>query len=122
MSTRFERVAPVLPVRDVGAAIAHYRALGFTVEPYSEPVYAFARRDGAELHLARVDELAPEANTSACYLYVDDADALYEEWRAAAPRGRLIAPVDTPYGLREMAHVDPDGNLLRIGSRLAREV
>ena len=30
------------------------------------------------------------------------------------------APVDTDYGLREFALVDPDGNLLRIGSPLRR--
>jgi len=31
---------------------------------------------------------------------------------------RLIAPEDTPYALREFAHVGPDGNLMRIGSPL----
>jgi hypothetical protein len=28
------------------------------------------------------------------------------------------APVDTDHGIREGAHVDPDGNLLRFGSPL----
>jgi len=53
---------------------------------------------------------------------VDSADALYEEWAAlriphdAATGSRLIAPVDTDYGMREFALVDRSGNLLRIGS------
>jgi uncharacterized glyoxalase superfamily protein PhnB len=50
------------------------------------------------------------------YLYVDDAEALDAEWDGARVEGRLIAPTDTEYGLREGAHVDPDGNLLRFGS------
>jgi hypothetical protein len=32
----------------------------------------------------------------------------------------LHEPVDTDYGLREFAHVDPDGNLLRVGSPMKR--
>jgi hypothetical protein len=48
------------------------------------------------------------------YLYVDDADALHAEWSSI--EGRHHRPEDTPYGLREGAFVDPDGNLLRYGS------
>lgn len=125
MTVRLEKVAPVLPVRSVRAALAHYRALGFQADAYGEerdgdPIYGFLCRDGVELHLVGVPGLDPKANTSACYLYVDDADALYAEWTRANVGGRLNAPEDTPYGLRELAHVDPDGNLLRIGSELAR--
>jgi hypothetical protein len=54
------------------------------------------------------------------YFYIDDADALYAEWQAANVPGRLIAPEDTEYGLREMALGDPDGNLLRLGSELSQ--
>ncbi len=110
-------LAPVLPVADVAAAAAHYRALGFDVEAYDGPAaYAFARRDGIELHLAGVSEVDPKTNMSAVYLFVDDADALYATWRLAELGGRLIPPSDTDYGLREGAHLDLDGNLLRFGS------
>lgn len=116
-------VSPVLPVRDVAAALAHYAALGFRGNAYEEegpdgPVYGFLCRDGIELHLACVRDLDPGANTSAVYLYVGDADALHQAWRAAEVGGRVTDPLDTPYGLREFAHVDPDGNLLRVGSPL----
>ena len=50
------------------------------------------------------------------YVYVDDADALLAEWRAAGVEGRFEDAYDTEYGLREFCHVDPDGNLLRVGS------
>jgi catechol 2,3-dioxygenase-like lactoylglutathione lyase family enzyme len=32
----FERVAPVIPVRDVDAAVERYRRLGFEVELYTD--------------------------------------------------------------------------------------
>ncbi|MBP2299718.1 bleomycin resistance protein [Azospirillum picis] len=123
MTVRFERVAPVLPVRDVRAALAHYGRLGFEATAYDdasdEPVYGFLARGEVTLHLARVPDLDPAASASACYLYVDDADALHAAWQAAGIQGRLTAVADTPYGLREFAHVDPDGNLLRVGAPAA---
>ncbi|GIG63804.1 VOC family protein [Phytomonospora endophytica] len=115
----FRSVSPVLPVGDITAAIGHYRTLGFAVTAYegAEP-YAFARRGDVELHLAQVDEIEPSRSLVSVYLYIDDADALAAEWAAAGADGRFVAPVDTPYGLREGAHVDTDGNLLRYGSPL----
>jgi hypothetical protein len=114
-------VAPVLPVRDIGAAIEHYRALGFKGEPYRDagpngPVYGFVSLGSIEMHLSLTKELDPASNTAACYLYVDDAERLYRTWVASGAGGRYKEPVDTPYGLREFVHWDPDGNLLRVGS------
>ncbi|MEV0644689.1 VOC family protein [Phytomonospora sp. NPDC050363] len=115
----FTRVSPVLPVGDLSASVAHYRALGFTVETYAgEAEYAFARRGGIELHLSRVDGLEPDLSVVSAYLYVDDAEELSEEWSRSGASGRFVPPVDTDYGLREGAHIDPDGNLLRYGSPL----
>jgi hypothetical protein len=124
MAVSFQRVAPVFPVLSVARALAHYRKLGFEAEAYGEnaagdPIYGFLKADAVELHVVRVENLDPKASTSACYLYVDDADALYEAWRASGAGGRFDPPRDTPYGLREIVHVDPDGNLLRVGSPLA---
>jgi hypothetical protein len=34
----------------------------------------------------------------------------------AATGSRLQAPVDTDYGMREFALVEPSGNLVRVGS------
>jgi uncharacterized glyoxalase superfamily protein PhnB len=114
-------MAPVLPVKNVADALDHYRRLGFETRAYEEadadgPIYGYVCLGAVDLHLARVTCLDPLQTTSACYLYVDDADALFEKWRDADLPGRLHPPEDTPYGLREFAHVDPDGNLLRIGS------
>ncbi len=120
MSNEFRTVAPVFPVADVGRAMEHYRRLGFEVTSHDDGEgYAFANRDEVWLHLTRVDGLDPLTTTSAAYLYVEDADALAAEWSASGAEGRFIDPVDTDYGLREGAHIDPDGNLLRYGSFLA---
>jgi len=53
---------------------------------------------------------------------VSDADAVYDEWTAAGVEGRFHPRADTDYGLREAAYVDPDGNLVRFGSRLPGHV
>jgi hypothetical protein len=116
----FDRLSPVFPVRDIDSAVEHYGKLGFSVRRFEgqEP-YAFAERDGIELHLAEVDDLRPKRNMSAVYLYVDDADALYREWARAGIDGRLVEPSDTSYGLREGACLDRDANLIRFGSAIA---
>lgn len=115
----FKRLSPVFPVRDIELAVEHYRRLGFTVRLYEgSNDYAFAERDGIELHLTRVDNLAPKRNLSAVYLYVDDADMLYREWSSADIDGRVVEPSDTSYGLREGACLDRDANLIRFGSSI----
>jgi uncharacterized glyoxalase superfamily protein PhnB len=118
-----ERAAPILPVRDVVAALAHYRELGFETRAYGaadpNPEYGFARWGEVALHLALSPAHDPRTTASCCYLYVDDADQLYAAWRDANAAGVLRPPADTPYGLREFSHVDPEGNLLRVGSPIA---
>ena len=110
-------MATILPVRDLQVALDHYQALGFRVSPYDDG-YGYAVRGSADLHLAVRAGLDPCQNASAAYLYVEDADALYAEWRAAGVQGQFFEPHETEYGLREGAHIDRDGNLLRFGSRL----
>ncbi|MDO9408305.1 TetR family transcriptional regulator [Patulibacter sp.] len=107
-------VAPVFSTTDVDRWLEHYRALGFAARAFDE-TYGFASRDGIELHVALNPEHDPARTAGCAYLAVTDADALAAEW-AAVQGGRHVAPVDTDYGTREGAHVDPDGNLMRFGS------
>ena len=64
------------------------------------------------------DEMSTTTSTSSrgAYLYVTDADALYDEWARPGTGGQTGRVGDTPYRLREGAHTDPDGNLIRFGS------
>ena len=75
-----ERVAPILPSRDLHATSAFYERLGYE-----------------EVH----------AEYAALGLPAEGIPRLHG------------APEDADYGLREFAVVDPDGNLLRIGSPVA---
>lgn len=115
---QFLTVAPVLPVRDIDRAMEHYTRLGFDVSEYEGGGYAFAKRDQVWLHLESAPGLPVEADGTQMYVYVADADALHAEWRASGALGVLMPLNDTEYGLREFAHFDPDGNLLRVGSWL----
>jgi DNA-binding MarR family transcriptional regulator len=109
------RFSPIFPVKDLAAALVHYGALGFETSSY-DPGYGFADRDGLSLHLAVRPDHDPAPTPASAYLYVRDADDLYEEWNQPAIGG-LTRPVEaTPYKLREGSHVDPDGNLIRFGS------
>ncbi|BBF99825.1 MULTISPECIES: bleomycin resistance protein [Pseudonocardia] len=116
MST-LRSVAPVFATSDLGRWLDHYRALGFVVERYGDE-YGFAVLDGVELHVTVDPDHDPLRTAGCAYLHVDDADELHARW-SGVTGGRAVAPVDTPYGLREGAQIDPDGNLLRYGSPLA---
>lgn len=116
MST-LRSVAPVFSTPDLGRWLDHYRALGFAVERHDDE-YGFASLDGVELHVSVNPDHDPARTAGCAYLHVDDADALHARW-SGVPDGREVAPVDTPYGLREGAHLDPDNNLLRYGSPLS---
>lgn len=117
-SPQFRTIAPVLLVRDLTRAMDHFTRLGFDVTESEGGGYAFAKRDEVWVHLESAPDLGPGAEGSSCYLYVADADEVHAEWRASGALGVLMPPHDTEYGLREFAHFDPDGNLIRVGSWL----
>ncbi|HTX29449.1 MAG TPA: MarR family transcriptional regulator [Streptosporangiaceae bacterium] len=107
--------SPIFPVRDLAAALAHYAALGFRTFAYEGGgEYGFASRDGVDLHLSA--HAGPDFHPASAYLYVHDADALYEEWSRPGLAGHTHPVGPTDYKLREGSHVDPDGNLIRFGS------
>ena len=112
------RAAPILAVHDLVAAMAHYERLGFAVREYSGGGYAFAVRDGVELHLGVAPE--HERHTSSAYLFVDDADELAAAWRAAGVE--VHTPEDTEWGQHEGVAVDPDGNVIRFGSPMRHDL
>lgn len=117
----FTSVSPVIPVRDLDAALSRYRRLGFDTRAYAGPErYGFADRGSVSLHFSEWAEHDPHHGGAVIYIYVSDADALHAEWLAAGVDGRFVAPRDTPYRLREFAYVDPDGTAVRVGSPLAR--
>jgi hypothetical protein len=118
----FTSVSPIVPVRDLEIALTRYRRLGFDSRAYQGPErYGFVDRGSVSIHLTEWAGHDPMRTAASVYLYVSDADALYAEWAALDNLdGRLIAPDDRPYGLREFAYIDPDGTAHRVGSPLSR--
>ena len=107
------RVAPIFGVRDLDAALAFYRSLGFEARAWPGGGYGFLHHGGVEIHLGA--EADPDrCGRASAYLFVDDADAVAEQWRAAGADVRL--PEDTEWRQHEGALVDPDGNVIRFGS------
>ena len=119
-SRQLRHFSPIFPVADLAAALAHYAALGFGTFAYDEGgEYGFANREGTGIHLASDLHHDPARGGASTYLYVRDADALYEEWSRPGIGGHTRPVVPMPYELREGSHVDPDGNLIRFGSPVA---
>ena len=114
----FERIAPVLTVHDLAAALARYGQLGFAAELDETAPYGFVQRGAVQLHLVPDDADNPDGTGGVVYVYVSDADAVHAEWASAGVDGRFLGPHDTPYGLREFVYTDPDGIVHRVGSPL----
>lgn len=109
-------VNPVLPVSDMGAAIGFYRQLGFHVDNY-DAGYAWVTNCGWEIvHLAARPEMAPGSSRAAAYVHVDDADAWHVALSVVAPDTAIGGVADQPWGKREFAVTDPDGNVIRFGA------
>jgi hypothetical protein len=121
-----EYAVPILPSRDLRETLAFYERLGFENRgtPPEEWDYMILGRGGVELHFISIPEIDPLTTVASCFVHVQDADALYAEWEAtgvehdAETGSRLVAPMDTDYGMREFAVVDRSGNLVRVGSPL----
>jgi catechol 2,3-dioxygenase-like lactoylglutathione lyase family enzyme len=117
---RLMSVAPGMPTTDMTRTVEHYQRLGFTFSApgaasVAEAGFAIAERDGVALHFALKHDHDPARTATWVYVSVEDADAMSAEFAAAgAGQGRLVR--DTDYGMRELAHIDPDGNLLLFGS------
>jgi catechol 2,3-dioxygenase-like lactoylglutathione lyase family enzyme len=109
------RVAPIFPVRDLDAALAYYRGLGFGTRRWRGGGYGYVTFDGVEIHLGVAPDLDTRADRrAAAYLFVQDADMLAQIWLAAG--GDVHLPQDTDWGQHEGVLVDPDGNVIRFGS------
>ena len=111
---------PILAARDIAETIDFYGKLGFGVVRLYDafgPPYLLLRRDDVELHFVHSPETDPEESDAGCYLRIEDAQAVYDEWAPLA-LAEVHPPLDTPWGMREFFVVDPSGNLLRIGTPL----
>jgi catechol 2,3-dioxygenase-like lactoylglutathione lyase family enzyme len=114
---------PVLPGRSLQSTLAFYGRLGFAGEILGEgDGYAILTRGDLEIHFFVHTGLVPAESWAGCYLRVADVEPLYQAFLAAGLPKRGIPRMDAienkPWGMREFAVVDEDGNLLRVGQVL----
>ncbi|HEV8245363.1 MAG TPA: bleomycin resistance family protein [Polyangiaceae bacterium] len=109
-----QHIAPILYASDFARTLSYFvDQLGFRkLWDWGEPPgFGAVARDKIEIFLCQGGQGAPGTWLS---VFVEDVDALYEEFRA---KGAVIPapPKDEPWGMREM-HVEcPDGHILRFG-------
>ena len=113
----FEGISPVFPVSDVPAAVAFYRErLGFDLgwiwgDP---PIHANVCRGAVGINLTLEES---ETGSGEAYVGLRGIDAYYAELRARnVDVGELD---DRPYGMRDFAVTDWDGNRLVFGESIA---
>ncbi len=118
---RLLSAAPGIPTTNMARTVEHYQRLGFTFSapgstgPPAGADFAIGERDGVALHFAVKPDHDPGRTATWVYICVEDADELSAEFDArGAGQGRT--PRDTNCKMRELAHIDPDGNLLLFGS------
>ena len=112
----------VLAVPDLAASAGYLiSALGFeTLWQDGDRWHAVRRGDVRVMLGACPDAPHPSVigdHSYFAYLHVDDVDAFHAE---IAGRGAIVlhAPVDRPWGMREMAVATPDGHRMMIGQPL----
>lgn len=120
-TTPLQRVMPTLRITDYARSKTFYvDALGFQIDwehrfnPHF-PVFLQVSREGLAFFLTEHEGDCPVGGL--VHLYVPDVDIWYAEFQR---RGASVKepPNESLQGLRAMTVVDPDGNKLRICTRL----
>jgi catechol 2,3-dioxygenase-like lactoylglutathione lyase family enzyme len=111
------RAVPVLTSRDIATTLAFYEGLGFENRgaPAQEWDYLILVRGSIEIHIA--GPALGERAAGFCFVYVENADVMYDEWEGkATDSGRIERPLNSSFGMRIFSLFDPDGNEVRVGS------
>jgi catechol 2,3-dioxygenase-like lactoylglutathione lyase family enzyme len=115
-TTQWNHMNPVFEVADIDRSLAFYRdVLGLTPYFRWQDNAAGLYTESLELYLARTEHPAP----SRVAVFVDDADAALEQYRAAG--AEIATDIETmPWGLRGFTVRDPDGNLVGVWHEVER--
>lgn len=116
-----EKLSPILPARDIAQTEVFWQRLGFDTV-YDDAEYLLMKREGAEVHFFHHPALDPATCDHGAYLRPSDVNALDAEWAAlglpSSGIPRLVRAEDKPWGMRELALLDLNGNLIRAGQEL----
>jgi predicted enzyme related to lactoylglutathione lyase len=124
-------IAPFFVVDDVVSTANYYRdTLGFKYERFwgEPPSFCMVRRNGVVIMLSQLAHgvmrpnrlVDPEGGAWDAYIWIDDADALHEEF--TSKRARIVRDVcDQPYGCRDFEVEDCNGYRLCFGQDIEGE-
>lgn len=111
----FTSAVPILPAQNVSRTITYYEGLGFE-KVHDAPEYGIVKRDQIEIHFWVCDDKYI-AESSGCRIVVTDIETLYKQVQAYTPI-HPNAPLQTkPWGTREFAIIDNNGNILTFVER-----
>jgi uncharacterized glyoxalase superfamily protein PhnB len=74
-------------------------------------------RNGVEVHLSEREDTSTPLERCAAYVYVDNADALYEEFEGKGIE-MFAPPEDQDNGMREFELTDNSGHFLMFGQKI----
>lgn len=114
---------PILPSRSIENTRDFYQQFGFDCKIWGAPhFYAILTRGSTEIHFFTHSELVPAESSAGCYIRTQNVDELHEVFaKANLPKSgipRMDNLENKPWGMREFALIDPDGNLIRIGQTI----
>lgn len=118
-----QQVIPALRITEYARSRKFYvDGLGFTVEGEHRfephlPVFMTITREGMTLYLTQHTGDCPMGGL--VHLFVSDVDAWHTELQGKKVRIHE-APSESIPGLRDMTVLDPDGNQIRICTRLSK--
>jgi glyoxalase/bleomycin resistance protein/dioxygenase superfamily protein len=110
MPSRLISAIPKLASLDIAKSLSFFERLGFASR-FSSSAYGVAERDGVAIHFWRCSDPRIPRETG-CRIIVHGIDELYETYarlNVVHPNGQLETK---PWGTREFAILDIDGNLL----------
>ena len=108
---------PVIPARDTKAGAEWHRDnLGFDVV-HVEPHYPIVERDDVGIHFWGPSGIAPEDSDTMFRIRLEGIDELYDHCRELGIVHANAPPEEKPWGAREFAVLDVDGNLLTFFER-----
>lgn len=114
--------ATIFHVNNVEVSVKYYtEILGFTVD--------FRYKDLAGLEYSTVliylsgpgQDVKRAVGEGSIYIFCDEVDEYFLNISAKGALA-LIGPDDRPYGMRDFAITDPDGNILTFGTNTATDI
>ncbi len=110
--TTFLSSVPIIPARDVETSAAWYRdVLGYAVF-HTEAEYGIVGRDESWIHFWGPSRIEPPESTTMIRVGVSGIDDLYETCSAQSIVHENAPLTLQPWGFREFAVRDHDGNLV----------